>query len=80
MLRHPKLAFILIEVCLVISRCVPNYDIRIHIAVSAHENNLESTEKLYIYVLVQNNRSRKVNGEIITLQDMLHFELFIRCH
>jgi hypothetical protein len=80
MLRHPKLAFILIEVCLFISRCVPNYVFRKHIVVSAHEDSLESTEKLYVYVLVQNNKSRKVNSKIITLQDMLHIELLPRCH
>jgi len=42
----------LIELCLVISRRVLNYDIRTPIVVNAHEDSLESAEKLGIYVLV----------------------------
>ena len=52
MLRHPKLAFMLTEVCPVISRPVPDYDIRIHIVVNAHGDSLESTEKRCIYLLL----------------------------
>jgi len=52
MLLHPTLAFVLTEVCLVISGRVPDYDIRIHIVVNAHEDSLESTEKRCIYLLL----------------------------